>query len=50
MTTTRLGMRMMVPTMQLMQVALDVASVELDDFPAMHKHKGKTVSTLMHRL
>ena len=29
----------MVPAMQLTQVALDVASVELDDFPAMHKHK-----------
>ena len=41
---------MMVPAMQLTQVALDVASVELDDFPAMHKHKRKTVSTLMHRL
>ena len=34
---------MMVPAMQLTQVALDVASVELDDFPAMHKHKRKTV-------
>ena len=41
---------MMVPAMQLTQVALDVAPVELDDFPAMHKHKRKTVSTLMHRL
>ena len=40
----------MVPAMQLTQVALDVAPVELDDFPAMHKHKRKTVSTLMHRL
>ena len=30
---------MMVPAMQLTQVALDVASVKLDDFPAMHKHK-----------
>ena len=40
---------MMVPAMQLTQVALDVAPVELDDFPAMRKHKMKTVY-VMHRL